>query len=91
MINKKTILIDLSSYQRYYRLNFAAWVDAGIDANIANIANITTANITQINARLAGIRQALKLAAGAILTMRDLFILAAKLLIYMRDLVIRFR
>jgi hypothetical protein len=63
-------------------------VDAWIDANITNI---TTANVSQINIRLAGIRAGLKLAAGAILAMRDLFILTSKLLIYIRDLVIRFR
>jgi hypothetical protein len=60
------------------------WIDA-------NITNITTANVAQINLKLAAIRQGLKLAAGAIITMRELFILTAKLLIYIRDLVIRFR
>lgn len=61
-----------------------AWVDA-------NITNISTANVAQINARLDFIRQGLKLAASAIINMRGLFILTAKLLIYIRDLVIRFR
>jgi hypothetical protein len=65
-----------------------AQVDAWIDANIANI---TTANVSQINIRLTGIRAGLKLAAGAILATRSLFILTSKLLIYIRDLVIRFR
>lgn len=65
-----------------------AQVEAWIDANIMDI---TTANVSQINIRLATIRQGLKLAAGAIITMRGLFILTAKLLIYIRDLVIRFR
>ena len=60
------------------------WIDA-------NITNITTANVSQINARLAMIRQGLKLASGAIITMRGFFIITAKLLIYIRDLVIRFR
>lgn len=65
-----------------------AQVEAWIDTNITNI---TTANVAQINARLLSIRQALKLAAGAIINMRGLFVLTAKLLIYIRDLVIRFR
>ena len=61
-----------------------AWIDA-------NITNITTANVSQINIRLTNIRAGLKLAAGAVIAMRDLFILTSKLLIYIRDLVIRFR
>jgi hypothetical protein len=61
-----------------------AWIDA-------NITDITTANVSQINARLANIRLALRLTASAVIAMRELFILTAKLLIYVRDLVIRFR
>ena len=53
-----------------------AQVDAWIDTNVTNIA---TAKI------------ALKQIAGAVITMRGLFVLTAKLLIYIRDLVIRFR
>jgi hypothetical protein len=34
MINGRTILIDLSSYQRYYQLDFNRWADAGIDGVI---------------------------------------------------------
>jgi hypothetical protein len=60
------------------------WIDT-------NITNITTANVSQINTRLASIRAGLKLVSGAVITMRDLFILTSKLLIYIRDLVIRFR
>jgi hypothetical protein len=60
------------------------WIDA-------NITNVTTANVSQINAKLASIRAGLKLAAVAIVSMRSLFILTSKLLIYIRDLVIRFR
>lgn len=60
------------------------WIDT-------NITNISTANISQINARLLAIRNGLKLVAGAVITMRGLFILTSKLLIYIRDLVIRFR
>lgn len=60
------------------------WIDT-------NITNVTTANVAQINARLDFIRQALKLAAAAIINMRGLFVLVARLLIYIRDLVIRFR
>ena len=65
-----------------------AQVDAWIDANITNI---TVANVTQINTRLTNIRAGLKLVAGAILSLRDLFILTSKLLIYIKDLVIRFK
>lgn len=65
-----------------------AQVEAYIDATIVNI---TTANVTQINAQLANIRTVFKAAAGAIIAMRGLFILTAKLVIYIRDLVIRFR
>lgn len=61
-----------------------AWIDI-------NIADLTIANINQINIRLAAIRQGLKLVAGAVIATRSLFILTAKLLIYIRDLVIRFR
>lgn len=65
-----------------------AQVEEWIDANITNITN---ANVTQINIRLASIRQGMKLIAGAIIMMRGLFILTSKLLIYIRDLIIRFR
>jgi len=65
-----------------------AQVDAYIDATIKNI---TTANVAQINAQLLNIRTVLKAASAAIITMRSLFIITAKLLIYIRDLVIRFR
>ena len=53
-----------------------AQVDVWIDANVTNIATAKTA---------------LKQVAGAIFKMRDLFILTSKLLIFIRDLVIRFR
>lgn len=65
-----------------------AQVEAYIDAQLTNI---TTANVSQINARLTNLRALLKLTAGAVITMRGLFIITAKLLIYVRDLVIRFR
>jgi len=65
-----------------------AQVNAYIDATITNI---TTANVAQINARLDAIRTVLKVAATAIINMRGLFVLTAKLLIYIRDLTIRFR
>jgi len=65
-----------------------AQVDAYIDATIKPI---TTANVAQINAQLLNIRIVLKAASAAIITMRGLFIITAKLLIYIRDLVIRFR
>ena len=75
-------------------------VNTYIDTTIKEtlIVNITTANVAQINVQLANIRTQIaatrivfKAAAGAIIAMRDLFILTSKLLIYIRDLVIRFR
>jgi len=71
---------------------FAGQTQAQVDAYIdATIKNITTANVAQINAQLLNIRTVLKAASAAIITMRSLFIITAKLLIYIRDLVIRFR
>jgi len=71
---------------------FSGQTQAQVDAYIdATIKNITTANIAQINAQLLNIRTVLKAASAAIITMRSLFIITAKLLIYIRDLVIRFR
>jgi len=63
-------------------------VEAYIDAAIKNIQ---IANVAQINEQLGNIRAVFKAAAGAVITMRGLFILVAKLLIHIRDLVIRFR
>jgi hypothetical protein len=59
-----------------------AQVDAWIDANI------TGATVAALRTQVIA---ALKVTAGAIINMRGLFILTAKLLIYIRDLVIRFR
>jgi len=59
-----------------------AQVDAWIDANITG---------TTIAALRTQLIAALKITAGAVITMRGLFILTSKLLIYIRDLVIRFR
>ena len=53
-----------------------AEISAWIDANVSNIASA---------------RIALKQIAGALVTMRGLFILITKLLLFIRDLVIRFR
>lgn len=57
----------------------------------STIVNVTTANVAQINAQLGNIRTVFIVAATAIINMRGLFILTAKLLIYIRDLTIRFR
>lgn len=56
-----------------------------------NITDVTVANLSQVNLRLASIRQGLKLLAGAIVSMRGFFVITTKLLIYIRDLVIRFK
>ena len=50
--------------------------------------NITGTNAAQLRAQMIG---ALKQTAGAIVAMRGFFIITIKLLIYIRDLVIRFR
>lgn len=55
-----------------------AWIDA----------NVTGTTIATLRAQVV---TALKLEAGAIIAMRGLFVLVAKLLLYIRDLVIRFR
>lgn len=57
-------------------------VHAWIDSNVTG---------TTLATALANIRTALKITASAILSMRGLFILSVKLLIYIRDLIIRFR
>jgi hypothetical protein len=69
-----------------------ATVSAYIDAQIPAVTggSLTTA-LASINTTLVGVRTVLKAAAGAILTMRGLFVLTSKLLIYIRDLVIRWR
>ena len=59
-----------------------AQVDAWIDANITG---------TTIAALRTQLIAALKITAGSVITMRGFFILTSKLLIYIRDLVIRFR
>ena len=59
-----------------------AQVEAWIDSNI------TGTNITTLRNQ---VKAALKVTAGAIIAMRGLFILTSKLLIFIRDLAIRFR
>lgn len=69
-----------------------ATVNAYIDVQIGTVTGTSLATaLTSINAQLAGVRVVLKAAAGAIIAMRGLFVLTAKLLIYIRDLVIRWR
>lgn len=63
-------------------------VDAWIDAQLTDM---TIANLSQINARLAIIRTMFKFEAEATIIIRGLLIIIAKLLIYIRDLIIRFR
>lgn len=60
-----------------------AQAEAYVDATIKNI---TTANVSQINAQLANVRTVFKAVADALIVMRGLFIVTAKLLIYVRDL-----
>ena len=55
-----------------------AWIDS----------NITGTNVAQLRTQ---VKEALKITSGAVITTRGLFILVAKLLIYIRDLAIRFR
>lgn len=56
-----------------------------------DLTDITTANVAQINVRLGAIRTLFILVAGAVIGLRDLMALEAKLIMYLRDLVIRFR
>ena len=60
-------------------------VDAWIDANLTNI---TTANISQINARLLQIRTALKLVSGAIIDTRTILALIGKMIAWIRNIVV---
>lgn len=67
-------------------------INTYIDAQIPTVtgASLATA-LTSINTTMAGVRTVLKVAAGAIIGIRALFILTSKLLIHIRDLVIRWR
>jgi len=51
-------------------------------------ANITGTTVAQLRSQLI---VALKQTAGAVIAMRGFFIVTIKLLIYLRDLIIRFR
>lgn len=96
----KVLIGDASHWQGI--MNLVQAIVAGMDGAIlkategtsyknATIKNITTANVTQINTALGNVRTVLKVAALAIINMRGLFVLTSKLLIYIRDLTIRFR
>ena len=71
---------------------FNGWTQAQAETWInTNLTNITAANVSQINTMLAGIRAGMILITTAILTLRGLFIIATRLLVHLRDLVIRYR
>lgn len=55
----------------------------------ANIPNITTANVTQINNSLAGIRTTFGLAASAIISIRTILQAMAKVLVFVRNILLR--
>lgn len=62
---------------------------AQLDALInTNIANITVANVTQINTALAGIRSAFSLVAAGIISIRTILQALAKAIVFLRNLVI---
>lgn len=65
---------------------------ATIKANIASqLTNITTANVSQINARLDVIRTLLGNAVDAIIAIRTILVAIGKAIIYIRNLVIKIR
>jgi hypothetical protein len=66
----------------------AAQMKASIDAQLTNI---TTANVSQINARLAVMRTLLGNAVDAIVAVRTILVAMGKALIYLRDLIVRVR
>lgn len=62
---------------------------AQLDALInTNIANITVANVTQINTALAGIRSAFSLVASGIISIRTILQALAKAIVFLRNLVV---
>lgn len=62
---------------------------AQLDALInTNIANITVANVAQINTALAGIRSAFSLVASGIISIRTILQALAKAIVFLRNLVV---
>lgn len=61
----------------------------------STIGTVTGANLSQalasLNTQLGNVKTVFKAVASAVITLRDLFIITSKLLIYFRDFVIRVR
>lgn len=69
---------------------FAGQSAATVKANIASqLTDITTANVSQINIRLAVIRTLFGNAVDAIITIRGILVAIGKGLVYLRDLVVK--
>lgn len=65
---------------------------AAVKANIAStLTDITTANVSQINARLAVIRTLLGNAVDAIVAIRGILAALGQAIVYLRNLVVRLR
>ena len=80
---------DLTAQEANDYINGEIWNGMTIEQIETYIdENITGTNAAQLRAQMIG---ALKQTAGAIVAMRGFFIITMKLLIYIRDLVIRFR
>lgn len=81
---KTATAADVSAYvtnnvwQGYTKAQVNAWIDA----------NITGTTVVQLRTQIIA---ALKLVAGAIIDLRDLMAIEARLIVYLRDLVLRFR
>lgn len=71
---------------------FAGQTATQVKANITStLTDITTANVSQINARLAVIRTLLGNAVDAIIAIRGILAAMGKALVYLRNLIIKLR
>lgn len=76
--NDATVYINGQIFSGMSQAQVNSWIDA----------NITGTTVTQLRSQMI---TALKQIAGALIAMREIFLLTSKLLIYVRDLVIRFK
>ena len=80
------------AYDTSFNAVFSGQDAATIKSNIAaQLTDITTANVAQINVRLAAIRLLFNNAVDAIVAMRLILATAIKMLAYIRDVVIKLR
>jgi hypothetical protein len=71
-------------WQGYTKTQANTWIDS-------TIVNITTANVTQINTQLGNVRTTFKAVAGAVIDLRDMMAVAVKAILFLRDVVIKYR